>query len=296
MRRFRVTLLGSGHPYPSPDRFGPSTLVEAGEQRILVDTGRGTTIRLWQLGIPLSGIDRLLLTHFHSDHTCGLPDLWLTGSLSPVWASRKAPLRVTGPVGTARLTKYLREAYKSDIDIRLIDERLPPDGIEFDVTEFERDGVVYENDGLKIIAFEVDHGDAIKPCYGYKFEYEGRSAVLSGDTRYNENVVAYGSGADLIIHEVGAVRQELLSESGIKHVMDHHTSPEEAGRVFLRAKPKLAAFTHIVLLGSSSVEPMTAEEIVSQTREVYSGPLVIGEDLMTFEITNDVVIKPWNSG
>jgi ribonuclease Z len=211
MRRFRVTLLGSGHPYPSPDRFGPSTLVEAGEQRILVDAGRGATIRLWQLGIPLSGIDRLLLTHFHSDHTCGLPDLWLTGWLSPVRASRKAPLRVTGPVGTIRLTKYLREAYKSDIDIRLIDERLPPDGIEFDVTEFERDGVVYENDGLKIIAFEVDHGDAIKPCYGYKFEYEGRSAVLSGDTRYNENVVAYGSGADLIIHEVGAVRQELLS-------------------------------------------------------------------------------------
>ncbi len=95
---FRVTLLGTGNPYPSPERFGPSALVEAGGQRLLVDAGRGATIRLWQLKIPISAIDRLLLTHYHSDHTNGVPDLWLTGWLPPVWAgARKTAFRVIGP-------------------------------------------------------------------------------------------------------------------------------------------------------------------------------------------------------
>jgi ribonuclease Z len=288
---FRVTLLGTGHPYPSPVRFGPSALIEAGGQRLLVDAGRGVTIRLWQLEIPLSALDRVLLTHFHSDHINGLPDLWLTGWLPPVWASRKTPFRVIGPTGAAKLMSKLEEAYAADIDIRLVDEKLPREGITPIVEEFDRDGVVYEKDGLRVTAFEVDHGDFIKPCYGYRFDYRGRTAVLSSDTRYNENVIKYGRGADLLVHEVAAVRPELLAEPGIVHIMGHHTSPRDAGRVFAQTKPKLAAYTHMVLLASPRVPALTPDDVVAATREVYDGPLVVGEDLMTFEIGETVSVR-----
>src|SRR6266581_5277191 len=98
---FRVTLLGTGTPIPSKDRFGPCTLVEAGDQKLLIDAGRGATIRLSQLNIPIGSIDALFLTHFHSDHTVGIPDLWLTGWLSSYFAARRRTFHVIGPTGTS---------------------------------------------------------------------------------------------------------------------------------------------------------------------------------------------------
>ena len=194
---FKVTLLGTGTPIPRPDRFGPSTLIEAGDQKLLIDAGRGATIRLYQLGVPMGRLDALLLTHYHSDHTSGVPDLWLTGWLGSHYARRTAPFRVIGPVGAQTLMSNLEKAYAADIKIRIADEKLPPQGIATVVEEFDQDGVVYEKNGVKVIAFEVDHGDVIKPCYGYRIEYDGRAAVFSSDTRYNENVIRYGTGADL---------------------------------------------------------------------------------------------------
>ena len=288
---FRVTVLGSGTPVPRIDRFGPATLIEAGNQKLLVDAGRGVTMRLWQLKIPLSQIERLFLTHYHSDHTNGIPDLWLTGWLPPRWGQRKTPFCVTGPIGAKTLMSKLEEAYALDIKIRLEDEKVPIEGIQTEVTEFDRDGVVYEKDGLKVIAFEVDHGDVIKPAYGFRFEYNGRAAVLSGDTRYHPNVVKYGMDADLLIHEVGAAKAELLRDPSLKLILDHHSTPHDAGRVFVQTKPKLAAYTHLVLLGSEKVEPVTIDEVVAQTREVYEGPLVVCEDLMSFEIGEVVKVR-----
>jgi len=96
---FRVTLLGTGVPTPRPDRFGPSTLVEAGEQKLLIDAGRGAAIRLFQIGIPIGRIDALFLTHFHSDHTSGIPDIWLTGWLESHFGTRRRPFHVVGPTG-----------------------------------------------------------------------------------------------------------------------------------------------------------------------------------------------------
>src|SRR5262245_56763926 len=191
---FRVTLLGTGVPTPRPDRFGPSTLVEAGDQKLLIDAGRGATIRLYQLGVPLGGIDALLLTHYHSDHTVGIPDLWLTGWLQSHYAHRTAPFRVIGPAGAKELMSHLEKAYALDIKIRIEDEKLSPTGAAIDVAEFGNDGLVYAKDGVRVIAFEVDHGAVIKPAYGYRIEYGGLSVVISGDTRYNENVVKYGLG------------------------------------------------------------------------------------------------------
>jgi ribonuclease Z len=290
-RDFRVTLLGTGVPTPRPDRFGPSTLVEAGDQKVLIDAGRGATIRLYQLGVPLGRLDALLLTHYHSDHTSGIPDVWLTGWLQSHYATRREPFRVLGPVGAKALMSHLEKAYAADIKIRIADEKLPPAGVAVAVEEFDQDGIIYEKGGLKVIAFEVDHGDVIKPAYGYRFEYAGRAAVISGDTRYNENVIRYSAGADLLVHEVAAARPDLMREAYIQRIVAHHVTPREAGRVFAKAEPKLAAYTHLVMLASEQVPPPTLEDIVAETRETYRGPLVVGEDLMFFEIGDTVSVK-----
>jgi len=288
---FKVTLLGTGTPIPSIDRFGPSTLIEAGDQKLLIDAGRGATIRLHQLNIPIGRLDALLLTHFHSDHISGVPDVWLTGWLESYFGSRQTPFRVIGPRGTKRLIAKLEEAYADDIRIRMADEKLPPDGIATVAEEYERDGVVYEKDGLKVIAFEVDHGDVIKPAYGYRIEYAGRVAVISGDTRYNQNVVKYAMGADLLVHEVAIARPELLSEAHIGRIMAHHTTAREAGMVFEQTKPKLAAYTHLVFLTSPRVPRASVAELVAETRQTYRGPLEVGEDLMSFEIGETITVR-----
>jgi ribonuclease Z len=287
---FRVTLLGTGHPLPSIDRFGPSTLIEAGDQKLLFDAGRGATMRLWQLQIPLSRIDMLFLTHYHSDHTSGIPDLWLTGWLPPMWGQRKTPFRVTGPTGAKVLMAKLADAYAHDIKIRVEDEMLPLEGIATDVTEFDCDGVVHDKNGLRVIAFEVDHGDVIKPAYGYRVEYDGRVAVISGDTRPHPNVIKYGKDADLLVHEVCAMRPELLRNPQMQRILAHHTTPREAGRVFAQTVPKMAAYTHLVLLASDNVPSMTIDDLVAETRESYQGPLIVGEDLMSFDIGETVTV------
>ena len=235
---FRVTLLGTGVPIPSPERFGPCSLVEAGDQKLLIDAGRGATIRLYQLHVPIGRIDVQLLTHYHSDHTSCLPDIWLTGWLESHFGTRKAPYKVIGPTGAKRLMENLERAYADDIKIRVADEKLPLSGIATDVTEYDRDGPVYEKNGVKVIAFEVDHGDVIKPCYGYRIEYGGRVAVFSSDTRYNHNVIKYGKGADLLVHEVAMARPELMKEAYIQRIIGHHTTPYDCGRIFTQSEAR----------------------------------------------------------
>jgi ribonuclease Z len=288
---FRVTLLGTGVPIPSPDRFGPGILIEAGEQRLLIDAGRGITMRLFQLKIPLGTIDALFLTHFHSDHTSGLPDLWLTGWLESSFGARRTPFRVIGPTGTKTLTSNLEKAYAADINIRIEDEKLPPEGIAFLAEEFFEDGLVYAKDGVRVVAFEVDHGDVIKPAYGYRIEYGEHCVVVSGDTRYNDNVVKFGTGADLLIHEVAAARPALMAEAYMQRIIGHHTTPREAGLVFSRAHPRLAAYTHLVLPASATVLPATVADVIAETRMTYTGPLEIGEDLMSFEIGPAITVR-----
>jgi ribonuclease Z len=287
----RVTLLGTGVPIPSPDRFGPATLIEAGGQTLLIDAGRGATIRMNQIAVPIGCIDALLLTHFHSDHTAGIPDVWLTGWLESHFGTRRKPFRVVGPVGTRALMHHLEQAYAQDVRIRIADEKLPPAGAALAVEEFERDGVVYEQDGLRVTAFEVDHGDLIRPAYGYRIDYDGRRVVISGDTRPNENVVKHASGADLLVHEVAMARPALMGEPYIQRIVGHHTTPAEAGRIFARARPKLAAFTHLVLLASPTVPAPSVADVMEEARRTYDGPMVAGEDLMRFEVGESVSVE-----
>jgi ribonuclease Z len=276
---FRVTLLGTGTPVPSPERFGPATLIEAGNQKLVFDFGRGVTIRLAQLKIPFGAIDAHFLTHFHSDHLNGLSDLWLTGWLRPPYARRSTPMVIYGPPGLAGLTKGLTEAFSRDIEIRGEDEKNPPDGIAFDVHEV-KPGLAYEKDGLKVTAFKNDHGELVTPSYGYKIEYQGHSAVLSGDTRYSAEVVKQATGADVLVHCVTVIPDELMKKFPVyERILKHLSSPEAAGKVFSEARPKLAVYSHIGLNGGA-----TPADLIARTRKVYGGPLEVGRDLMTITV------------
>jgi len=287
---FRVTLIGTGSPIPRPDRFGPSTLIEAGDQKFLIDAGRGAPVHLWKAKVPAGKIDVLFLTRYHSDHTSGIPDLWLTGWLPPPFGQRKTAFHVIGPSGAKVLMENLEKAYALDVKIRIEDEKLPPEGIAVKVEEFDKEGVVYEKRGVKVTAFEVNHGDAIKPAFGYRIDYKGHSAAISGDTRYNQNVIKYGTGADLLIHEVAMAAPALTQIPAMQRIIAHHTTPKEAGMVFAKAKPKLAVYTHIVLLGNDKIAEPSLDDLIAETRQTYDGPLEIGEDLTSFEIGDTVTV------
>jgi ribonuclease Z len=276
----KVTLLGTGNPRPSVERFGPSILVEAGKETLLFDCGRGATIRLSQAGVPFSSVTALFLTHLHSDHVVGVPDLWLTGWIM----GRHVPLQVWGPAGTTEMLKHLEEAYAFDVHVRRdVDEQLPPQGAILNGKDID-EGVVYESHGVRVTAFRVDHG-LVKPALGYRIDYQGHSVVLSGDTRPSENLVKFARGTDVLVHEV--LDPEAYFDVGnsmtpeqTKRIRDHHTTPEEAGRVFTRVAPKLAVYSHIV--------PPDVPDVVPHTRKTYSGPLEVGEDLMTIEIGEQI--------
>lgn len=288
----RVTLLGTGHPTPAMDRFGPSTLVEAGPERLLFDCGRGASQRLWQLGIPLSGVTATFLTHLHSDHVVGLPDLWLTGWLPTPFGRRTEPFRVWGPAGTQAMLAHLEQAYQADLRIRIEDEKLPPRGAAL-LAEDIVEGVVYQRNGVKVTAFNVDHGAAIKPSLGYRVDCGGRSVVISGDTRFSENLIRFAKGTDVLVHEVAQAREELLRTSeAARRIVGHHTSPEEAGIVFSRVKPRLAVFSHIVLLTTEpGIAAPTLPELLAATRRTYAGPLEVGEDLMVITIGDTLEVQ-----
>ena len=165
-----------------------------------------------------------------------------------------------------------------------------------EVEEFDRDGVVYEKNGVKVIAFEVDHGDVIKPAYGYRIEYGGRVAVISGDTRYNENVIKYGAGADLLVHEVAVARPELMQEAYIQRIVAHHVTPREAGRVFAQARAEARGLHALCHARQRADSPAHPRRLVAETRQTYDGPLELGEDLMSFEIGEHRHCAPASSG
>jgi ribonuclease Z len=281
-QNLKVTLLGTGSPRPVMERFGPSILVEAGKEKLLFDCGRGAAQRLYQLKVPFSEMTALFLTHLHSDHIVGIPDFYLTGWIF----GRSTPLRVWGPAGTTEMMSHLEQAYQFDIHVRRdVDEKLPAQGVVVVAKDIEQ-GVVYQNGDLKVTAFTVDHAP-IKPALGYRVDYAGHSVVLSGDTRYSENLIQFAQGTDVLIHEVldpEAYRatDNIYTSEQKQRVIDHHTTPDQAGTVFSRVKPKLAIYSHVV--------PFNATDLVAHTRKTYSGPLEVGEDLMSIEIGDKVEV------
>lgn len=292
-----VTLLGTGGPEPGLARFGPATLVQAGGLSLLFDAGRGATVRLYQLGIASGkGIDAVFLTHYHSDHVAGLPDLWMTGYMFGPFGGRIKPMRLFGPSGgssapggVTKIAKGLAEAFSEDGRIRQADEKIADAATRIEARDFHGDGVVFNEAGVMVTAFAVDHGDLIKPSVGYRIDFASRSVTISGDTKLDENLIKHATGTDLLIHEVFAMSAQLAKLPQLKPIADHHTSPEQAGTVFSRVKPKLAAFSHIVALG------VKVDDIASRARSTYQGPLEVGDDLMRFTIGDSVTVKKWSS-
>ncbi|MGJ5177039.1 MBL fold metallo-hydrolase [Bradyrhizobium oligotrophicum] len=293
----KVTLLGTGTPTPRLSSFSAATLIEAGPERLLFDLGRGSTIRLFQKGIPLGSITAHFITHLHSDHVVGLPDMWLSGWIGTPWASRKKPMVVFGPQGTVAMTENLTKAFAEDIRIRIADENYPPEGAAFAATDVAP-GVVYDSNGVRVTAIEVNHGEKIKPAFGYVVEFDGKKVVLSGDTKPDPRVAKAAEGADLLIHEVAVIDPELLtSYPNYRAIEDHHTSPEEAGKIFAQAKPKLAVYSHIVFATVKPVPDVPEDALSARTRSTYRGPLVVGRDLMSFVVSDHVAaFAPDGSG
>lgn len=292
----RVILLGTGGgPPPNAQRFGISTLVIAGNEKLMFDCGRAATIRMSQLGMRLGQVTKLFVTHLHSDHVIGIPDLYLTG-----WASqgRQSPFQVWGPPGTRDMMEHIQKAFAFDIHIRRdVDEKFPAEGIKMTATDI-RQGVVYESHGVKVTAFLVDHGP-VKPAFGYRVDYQGRSVAMSGDTKPSENLIKFSEGVDLLIHEVGEYKQDpvltgppneilgganLMTREQRRIVAAHHTDGVEAGQVFARVKPRLAVFSHG---GTQATIPLV--------RQNYSGPVEIGEDMMTIDVGEEIEIHRFKS-
>jgi ribonuclease Z len=263
----KVTILGTGTPYPDSQRFGSAILVEAGNNRVLFDSGRGATIRLHQAGVSPDKVDALFLTHLHSDHIVGIPDLWLTG-----WfMGRRTPLKVFGPPGTIEMTTNLNRAFSFDQMVRAKGPgALPSFGSELNASEV-KEGTVYEHGALRVTAFEVDHGP-VKPAFGYRVDYFGNSVVISGDTKYSANLVRYARGATCLIHVAWQPDARNRTPSEERSM----ASAEDALRVFSLVKPKLALIYHY--LDDSGISDVIQEK--------YSGNFVVATDLTNIRISN----------
>ena len=183
------------------------------------------------------------------------------------------------------MMSHLEQAYEYDIRMRMY-EGATPDGVVLLVKDIS-EGAVYDKGGVKVTAFEVDHSH-VKPAFGYRIDYAGHSVVLSGDTRVSENLIRYAQAVDVLIHEVFV--PETLQRAGIPperatNIIALHVTPEQAGQVFSRTKPKLAVYSHICL------PTATEQDLLPSTRKTYAGPLELGEDLMVIEVGEKVEVR-----
>lgn len=268
-----VVLLGTGYPAPDPDRAGPSTAVIVNGKYFVVDAGRAVTMRLAALKPRMPHIEAVFLTHLHSDHTEGLPDLFNT---SWIMERRAVPFELYGPDGTREMVDGMLKFFAADIHIRRdLTEMQPAAGATVN-THIVKQGVVFESGGLKITAFEVDHRPVV-PAFGYRFDCGGKSIVVSGDTTYSPNLVKFAQGADILVHEVyaaGAFRRTDSSEVGSR-LERYHTSAEQAGKVAAEAHVKQLVLTHII-------RPENAAQILAAVARNYKGKTTVGNDLMRF--------------
>lgn len=284
--KIKVILLGTAGPEYFPDRLGISTLVEANGDMLLFDVGRGTNQRLYQSRINPKDISKIFLTHLHSDHIEGLPELWMTP-----WflLGRDHGFEMWGPEGTEQMVQGMRAMFGHDLNAR-VNQFNPIKTLDIK-THIVSDAVVYERNGVKVTAFPVEHADG-NPAFGYRVDCNGRAVLLSGDTTLNDNVIKHGAGADLIIHNVIAFSERLGQMPEMKGVLAKLTTPEQAAEVFARTKPKLAVYSHIV---TKELQGKKGEDqIIARTRAAgYNGPLVMGVDRMSFEIADEVkVVAP----
>lgn len=272
----RIILLGTGTPAPNPDAFGPATAITVGDRLFLIDAGAGITRRMRAAGLSMTGITALFVTHLHSDHTLGYPDLILTS-----WVmGRTNRFDVFGPPGIQKMTNHILAAWREDIDMRMHGGEHRPDTYQVSPHEIEP-GVVYDHDGVRVTAFAVQHG-AWTHAYGYRFDLPDRSVVISGDTRPSESLVRAAHGCDVLIHEAhrhnGAPPPSPPGGANWqKYMHDFHTSDVELGALAARIQPGLLILDHVGAFGG------TDEDLIKGVRQGgFGGRVVVGKDLSRY--------------
>ncbi len=294
-----VALCGTGSPLPNPDRSGPCTVVIAGKQIFVVDAGEGGARNIARMGIPNGQIRALLLTHFHSDHIDGMGPMMLlrwTGN------ANTRPLPVYGPPGVESVVAGFDTAYSADYGYRVAhhgSDIVPPTGAGAIAHSFAmppqavgKSEEIYQSEGLIVSAFRVNH-DPVKPAVGYRFDYRGRSVVLSGDTAPSPNLIAVAKGADLLVHEALQPRLVDILVKGLdaKHkpktaqimrdIQNYHSSPEQAADAARKAGVRELVLSHIVPPLPSSY---FYAAFLGDAATHYSGPIIVGEDGMFFSL------------
>jgi ribonuclease BN (tRNA processing enzyme) len=272
-----IVLLGTGGPPPTPDAAGPATAIVVGPRVFLFDAGAGVMRRMRAARLPVTGPTATFITHLHSDHTLGLPDVIFT-----TWVvGRKKPLEVFGPHGLQSMTADILAAWKEDIDVRTNGlEHAPAAGYAVHVHEISP-GIVYDSGGVKITAIPVLHG-SWKEAYGYRIDTPDRSIVISGDTRPSSALQQASRGVDVLIHEVhpeGFVGPQNVSaeDERLRYMREFHTSDVELGRIVADAKPKMLILYHFGARATAS------DTVVATIQHAgYRGRIVVGKDLDRF--------------
>ncbi len=290
-----IGLCGTGSPMVNPQRAGPCNVVIAGKQVLVVDMGENGNRNLNLMGISAGDVDALLLTHFHSDHIDGIGPLmlyhWTRGT-------RSAPLPVYGPEGVEQVVAGFNAAYALDHSYRIAhhgEKVVPPGGGGAAARPFAIPGktaIVMRGGGLTVTAFKVDH-DPIRPAVGYRFDYKGRAACISGDAAKSANLIAVCKGADLIVHD--ALQPRLLRHIGsafaaqgnantakiFTDIEDYHATPEQAAESARAAGAKMLVLSHLVPpLPYTYLYPA----FLGDARARFDGGIVVGEDGMLFSL------------
>lgn len=271
----RVVLLGTGNPNPDPDRMGPCTAVVVGDKAYIVDFGPGLIRRAqaaFQQGITALEVRRLdtaFLTHLHSDHTMGYPDLMFT----PWVMGRAGPLQVYGPPGLRSMTEHLLAAYEQDRKIRVCGLE-PINAGSYGVDSHEiGPGLCYEDERVQVEAYEVNHGEGWL-ALSYKFTAADRTIVVSGDTAPHDPLVEHWAGCDVLVHEVYSDSGFARHKSNWQNYHSHmHTSATQLADIAARVAPKKLVLTHLMLWGS------TEETLLTEIRRRYRGEVQSGRDL-----------------
>jgi ribonuclease Z len=291
----RVTVLGSGNPFPTLAQASISILVEVGnpERDMLVfDLGAGSLSNYAALKLPVNKINKLFITHLHADHMGDI--LTLSGSYSKVGRA-DGPVYVYGPSGTEpRLgTKHFCEAIHEALawDDEAGRGPINPDSMRIEATEFDcmKTQVVYDQNGVKVTSFPVIH--CITGAVGYRLDFNGLSFGFSGDARPCWPLVKACEGVDVLVHECFPPAAALAAASGLSiqratiALNAAHTSPKAAGKVFSLVKPRLAGLTHTLL------SPQVVAMLFAELGEVYQGPVLQCQDLTVINITKEAIVS-----
>jgi ribonuclease Z len=272
----RLILLGSGYPYPNADCAGPSCAVTVGDKIFIVDAGRGVTMRLAALGNPWSSINATFITHLHSDHIDGLPDLFHCG-----WEFGKGtPFELYGPKGIKQVSDGILQFYGPDIIIRRdLTEKLSSEGARINVHEIQ-EGVALNITGVvKVTAFLVEH-PPVTPAFGYRFDAGKYSIVISGDTRPSENLVRFAQGADILVHEAYVRKSSAPDDPNHWSIYRYHTSAKEAGEIAAKAKVKTLVLTHLIPAGAPD------QEFLDEAKKTFSGKIIVGHDMTNLRLND----------